>query len=353
MYFEGTISIDPSQLTHIEKVKPTKAFKRVFYYLTLGNVSDQVEKETFTAVSILQQLNDVLIHLGIDNIVRLSHDGIDFYLDKYGKEGDLKEAFDKYDLEIDHSMSTHYEKLVMVMEHDDTTFKYLLEIDINRTHKVGEYPIEMKVTGLLNQFKKSDKDRAAVESEMSDIFKDQEAYNKFKASKQYEFEQFLNEIKMAIIKLMKVDDVITKTKTKVVVPKNKVQEESDIRYDQSFGQYGVHYGYYGFSDFLFYSMLWSNMSHTNNITMYETHLESDMGEELGFFDEVDTSSDYFNDEVETDYHDLETESEDYSSDDFESNDTGFESTEDSGSWFDFGGDSDSDWGGFDDFDSDW
>ncbi|OHX64330.1 hypothetical protein [Flammeovirga pacifica] len=352
MYFEGNISIDPSQLTQIERVKPTKAFKRIFYYLTLGNVSDQIEKETFTAVSILQQINDVLLHLGIDNIVRLSHDGIDFYLDKEGKEGDLKEAFDKYDLEIDHSMSSHYDQLVMVMEHEDSGFKYLLEIVINRTHKLGEYPIEIKVTGLLNQFKKEGKDREKLRQEMSSVFENQEAHNKFKSNKLYEFEQFLNELKMAIIKLMKVDDVRAESKTKMVVPKAKVTSEEDMRHDQSYGQYGVHYGYYGFNDFLFYSMLWSSMSHDNHITVYDTHLESDMGEDIGFYEEVDTTTDYFDDEVETDIEELgEMNNEaDVTGSDFDSSDYDDDTTKsDGGSWFDFGGDDGgSDWGS-DDF----
>ena len=83
MYFESTIRIDPSQVTSIEKVKPTKAFKRMLYHLTKGGISEKEERETFTAISILQQLNKAFIQQGITNVIRLSHDDIDFYLEFY------------------------------------------------------------------------------------------------------------------------------------------------------------------------------------------------------------------------------------------------------------------------------
>jgi len=82
MYLEGIITIDPSQLTQIKKIKPTKAFKKFLHQLTLGAVSDKEERETFTAVAILQQLNASFRNLGINNIIKISHDDIDFYHDK-------------------------------------------------------------------------------------------------------------------------------------------------------------------------------------------------------------------------------------------------------------------------------
>ena len=55
MYFSASLSVDPSQMTHIDKVKPTKAFKKILYYLTAGGLSDKEEVETFTAIAVLQQ----------------------------------------------------------------------------------------------------------------------------------------------------------------------------------------------------------------------------------------------------------------------------------------------------------
>ena len=100
MYFQGKLTIDPSQLTKIERVKPRKAFKRILHYLTLGGVTEEQEVETFTAISILNQLFVVFINNNIHNIVRLSHDDRDFYLDEKGLTHDLKAALDYYETKI-------------------------------------------------------------------------------------------------------------------------------------------------------------------------------------------------------------------------------------------------------------
>ncbi|MGB0430643.1 MAG: hypothetical protein ACPGLV_09230, partial [Bacteroidia bacterium] len=69
MYLEGKITIDPAQLTKIEKIKPQKAFKKMLFFLTSGAISDKEEHETFQAVSILQQLNMCFRNQGINNII--------------------------------------------------------------------------------------------------------------------------------------------------------------------------------------------------------------------------------------------------------------------------------------------
>ena len=45
MYLENLITIDPSQLTKIEKIKPTKAFKKLLFSLTNGIISNKEERE--------------------------------------------------------------------------------------------------------------------------------------------------------------------------------------------------------------------------------------------------------------------------------------------------------------------
>ena len=85
MYFSGQLSVDPSQETVIERIKPTKVFRRFLHLMTLGGVSDRQEHETFTAVAVLQQFNMAFRALGISNLVRMARDDLDFYLDSEGK----------------------------------------------------------------------------------------------------------------------------------------------------------------------------------------------------------------------------------------------------------------------------
>lgn len=299
MYFEGNITIAPTGVSKIEKTKPTKVFSRLLYHLTLGQVSDKQVKESFTAVSILQKLNMVFLKNGIDDIIRLSHDNIDFYLDLEGKKNDLKDAFDQYDLEIDQSMAVHFDQLSLVLEHDDDVFKYLIEVTINRTHEVGTHPIEIAVSGLLKEFKSSGNDQDNLKEKLAQNIDTQEKYDAFKINRLGQFETFIDNLKLSIKGLIKIDEVTSKVLTKVVIPQQKIQSQKDITYRKNDGYRGMYYGYYGFDGYLYYNMMWSSTCHNHNITLHDTHFESPIGEELGHLQEADTSSDHFNDEVDT------------------------------------------------------
>ena len=216
MYFEGTITLDPSQITTINKIKPTKAFKKFLYHLTLGAISKKEERETFTAVAILQQINAALQAKGIDNIIKISHDDIDFYHDKEGKANDLKLAMDKYEIQINESMAVHFKQLQLVLEHEDINFKYLLEVYVNRDHEVGVYPIEIKVSALLKDFKSEQKT-----DKINTIVKNQETFEAFKTKKLIDFEYFLEELKLELKKQIELDDIDYYLKTKYVVPNKK------------------------------------------------------------------------------------------------------------------------------------
>ena len=153
MYFRGTLAIDPSQLTRIKKVSPTQGFRKLLFSIAGGQFGDKLEVETFKALNILQQIHGTFSTVGINNIIRLTHDDIDIYYDKNGEKNDLDFAMDKYQIQIDDSMSTHFKTLEMVLEHEDDTFKYLINITINKSHKEGEYPIEMVISAMLREFR--------------------------------------------------------------------------------------------------------------------------------------------------------------------------------------------------------
>ena len=77
MYFSSRLTVDPSQLTRIEKVEPTKAFKRLLHFMTGGAVSDKVEHETFAAVSVLQLSRQLQVPMPICEVVyHVLYDGM-------------------------------------------------------------------------------------------------------------------------------------------------------------------------------------------------------------------------------------------------------------------------------------
>ncbi|MCZ6900875.1 MAG: hypothetical protein O7F74_11610 [Bacteroidetes bacterium] len=284
MYLSGKLNINPAQLTEIEKIKPHKAFKKILYFITGGSIADKRERETFTAISILQQLNMVFRSMGITNIVRISQDDIDFYFDTQGKEDDLQDALDKYDIEMDEDVSRYFNVLYLVLEHLHGSYNYLIEIRINRTHDVGHHPIEIIINGLLVDFKSDGAKTQNVTDKMGEVFSSQENYDKYIKDKQEEFENFLNQLDQNIKKYIPIKEIEIQHQTRIIVPKEKIDQPGSIRKSTSSSD-PVFYGYYGMSDYFFYSYMWSSYSHDHHIHVQDTHLVTDEGAMIGHISE--------------------------------------------------------------------
>ena len=279
MYFRGKLTVDPHQLTKIQVIKPEGSFRQLFYHLTGGSAGDKKEVETFKAVSLIQQLYSTFSTLGIDNIIRLNHNDLEIYYDDTGQKEDFKLAIDKYSIEIDDSMSTFFNTLWMVLEHEDQQFKYLIEISVNRSHQVNEYPIEIIVSGLLKGFDEKDYGtQEELKEKMSQIFQSQHDYDQFINTKKEFFEGFLNSIAFELKKHVRIDDIKMSSKTRMVIQRDrqKVPEKSE---KPVYG--GVPSGYFGFGDLLLFSFLWSNMCFDHHIHVSNTELIGEAGNVFG------------------------------------------------------------------------
>lgn len=292
MYFTGTLSIDPAQVTRIRRVQPQRAFKRILYFLTLGAVSDRMEQETFTAVSILQQLYQAFDSVGVNNLIRLSHDDIDFYLDEAGKDKDLKAALDRYELETNAAMSQHFNRLQMVVEHSQGQFRYLIGINIHRNHSVGKYPIDIRIDGLFKQFEGGQ--ASEVEQKMRTIFADQDSYNSFVRMRKAEFDEFIGDLDMAIRRCIPVTDTRSSVKSGIIIPKKRVQnaQETVRSAGSNHSSYSpVYHNYHNTQDSFFYAYLWADMCHDHQIHVQDTRLYSDEGLVLGHIGEEGVAAD--------------------------------------------------------------
>ncbi|OEK06626.1 hypothetical protein [Roseivirga misakiensis] len=343
MYFSARISIDPSQLTKIERVEPDEMFRKFLHYVTAGATSKKVEHETFTTVSVLQQMNRLFWEIDINNIIRLSHDDIDIYYDKEGKKDDLKDALDAYELTVNDAMSHHFKTLHMVLEHEDNNFVYLIEIDINRIHAVGVYPIEIKVNALMKEFRKREgEDEESVKAKMKTRFSGQDVLDQFVQEQHLAFETFINDLGLRVRKHMKIDDVKIQIDKRVVMPKAKDRKpvfkgrrkNPTREYDPVFD------GYHGFGDILLYSFLWSTLLHDHHMHVSDVTLVGDNADVLGSIgaEGIDAGdADLFN--ADMDFDSIGADS--------LGDVGGFDAVTDAGadsSWFDFG---DIDVGGFD------
>jgi len=280
MFFSGNLAIDPSQMTKIETHAPDGFFKKLVFTLTkIGG--KKLEQESFSALSILQELKRVMQSAGINNVVRLAQDDIDFYFDHEEKDNDFDEALDKYDFEINQEYSSQFKVLHLILEHNKGSFKYLVDVKVNRTHKVGKYPIQINISGLLSEFKAKEGEEEAVKARMEEIFSSQTKYDAFLREKQTEFDSFMKNVEQHIRTYIRIDDVVADSQQKMVVPKEHAPKKMRDIAPSPGAPTTVFHGYPGMGGWLWYSMMWGSMCHSNNIHIQDTDLVSDDGDMIG------------------------------------------------------------------------
>ncbi len=277
MYFKGILSVDPKELTKIKIEKPSGNFKKIFHTITGGKIGDKKEIETFKAIALVQSIYSALSSIGINNIIRINHDDLEIFYDNKGEKDDFELAMTFYSIEIDDSMSTYFNQLWLVLEHDDKNFKYLIEISINRTHEVGEYPIEIIVSGLLKETKVGISSKTELKKKLNTVFKSQDDYNNYISSKQIEFNTFLSTISFELGKQMKLEEIKQIVKTRMLIQRG-TDENPALKKKPKFGD--VPYHYYGFEDYIFSSILWSDLIFELGFNIASFELIDELGSRL-------------------------------------------------------------------------
>lgn len=278
MFFSASLTVDPSKITRIQAIPPTKVFKKLLFYLSSGSISEKEEVETITAISILQQINRACRSIGVNNIVRLSKDDVDFYYDEEGRKDDLKETMDKFEFETDMIESEAFKTLELVLEHEDHQFKYLIEISVRRIHRVREYPIEVKVNGVLKQFDAGSED--TVKKQLSSVFASNDAYEAFVKGARLDFDRFVGDLEMALRKSIKVDDIRVRSANKIVRPKETAAPGGPSKARARNSAEPVFYGYPGFGDVMLYAWMWSALCHDHNIYIHDSDIVDETGAEV-------------------------------------------------------------------------
>ena len=266
MYLHGKLTIDPSQFTEIARLKPTKGFGRMAHFLTGGLVSSKEERETFCAVSILQQINVVMRSLEITNIVRLAKDETIFYEDNAGVEGDLKQALDQFEQKVNPAEAKLFNTLQLVLEHRVDELKCLLDIRVQRTHSVAEHPITITINGIPDTVE-AELGEDVVRQQLRSIFGSQPSYDAYVQSQKQSFTAFLEELKKAFTLRMRVDDVHVKSCVKIIRPRNRVHHREEIpKVTGSYYAYDpIFHDHDGLGEAFFVTWLWAEMCHTHDI----------------------------------------------------------------------------------------
>ena len=286
MYLYASMTIDPQQLTEIARVKPTKGFARLANVLTAGLVNSKEEWETFSAVTILQQINIVLRSLGVDNIIRLAKDETVFFEDTVGIEGDLKKAFEAFTADEKPKDVSLFNRLSLVVQHQTQELGYLIDIRIDRTHQVGKHPIRItinafpkelsNITSKENWFEQTERDAEELNAipredcnsnPLQKVFDSQDTYDSFIARYNQTFTSFLDDMEAAFKKHMEIDYVSVTSAIKIIRPKKRVNEPDDVPYSDDGDP--VFRGYRGTNDDFFYAWLWVDHCHSNDIRCHD------------------------------------------------------------------------------------
>lgn len=285
MFFLAKIEIDPSQITIIKKIDQESVWSKLADMLTMGSISDRQEQETFTVISILHQIQMGLMRMKVDNVVKISVDDFDYFTDKESKEHDLQIAMDNLEKNIDSVESERFELINLVLEHKDGNMKYVIDIKIKRKHPVGEYPVVIRINGMMMDFMlRENESLDHLKNRMSHVFSSQEDYDNHLQKNEDYFQTFVREFEHNLSKFIRVDGIKIFVTRKLPRPKLIPQLEQAIAFPKSVEPAFV--GYPGIDKYLRYSMLWGNECSDNNITCSDFVLVDEHGNDILTFGKV-------------------------------------------------------------------
>ncbi|NMM46917.1 hypothetical protein [Marinigracilibium pacificum] len=279
MILVGDILVDPSRKTITENKKPGTLTKKLFYYLTAGVFSEKIEKETFEAVQILQQLYAVLQSVEIDNIVRLQVDGQDTYFDNEGLKNDLSSAISKFE-NLRKQSSSEFDTLKMILEHSDSFFNYFIIISYQSIHEQGKFPIRVRVFGLFKEFEATNTENAErLKVRLSPIFKNQEGYNLYVKGKKSRFDSFLKSLRLNFKRNIDSDEIIHEEIDQLLIGLRDIKSVKDIPLNPDVSL-PIFHGYYDLNKKVFYSYLWTDLLIESEFWINNTTIVSASGEVL-------------------------------------------------------------------------
>jgi hypothetical protein len=288
MYMSGKLAIDPNLLATTRR-KPTKGFRRFAEILTAGLIAEREVHQTFSALSILQEINGVLRSLGITDVVRFTKDNTVIYEDPDSHDtDDMRLVLDRVSQDSRSRSSSIFQTMSLLLEHHLPEITLVIEVRIRRTHAIGEDPIQIIVNGLAAAFSQQEKDTAAVNLDRS--FEDQLGYNAFSDHFRDQFDDFMQELEDAVRRHMRVDQVRRRLEAKIVRPQ---QDQSTVA---AFGSRGdspssasrgsdpVFQRYDATSDAFAYCWIWSTMMNSHDIRHQDVTIVDERGGAVGMID---------------------------------------------------------------------
>lgn len=279
MFLTANLEIDPSQITKIKRVNNDNVLFKLYDVLTANINNQSIEQETFTVVSILNQIQMGLMRLGVNNVIKINVDNFNYFYDGEGKEDDLFDAFHSIEQNIEPLESQHFNEIELVLEHLDEDIKYLIDVTIMRKHKVGEFPIKIRINGAFTDLRLEDnEDISVVENKLALICQEQVTYDKYIRAKRMIFQTFVSEFEHTLSKFIKIDGITLKFIDKMVRPKILVPGRREIRENNKSEPF--FHGFHGINKCLTYTLYWGKHVSKNSLYVKDFTLCDDFGKDI-------------------------------------------------------------------------
>ncbi len=277
MFFCSKIEIDPSQITEIKYTGNAGLFSQ---FLNAIKGSEKVEKETFSAMAILEKLYNGLTELGLTNVIRLAIDDFDYFFDSESNKDDLKDAMVAVKQHLDPTSSNLFSNIFLVVEESREGIKYIIEFRIQRTHKVGEYPIKIHVNALFDDLKinvndEQEKEINLLKQKLSTIFESNESYNSYINGKFVAYERFVKNLFFQLGKFIEVDAIKHITDKRLIRPSKLIENPSEVEFHSK--SFSIFYGYPETTEYIFYAWLWCQYCYENSINLRNVKLVDSHG----------------------------------------------------------------------------
>lgn len=146
MKYTASILIKPGYDHKIISPQEENIYKRIKSLFIIQE--EPLTEELINAPQLLHKIGFALGQCGLNNLVRISHDEHDFYIDTQNRENDLKAVLDDFNLEIQTYFERHFQEIGITLEDQKDGMNYAVSVRLSRLHYPEAFPLRIKLTGV-------------------------------------------------------------------------------------------------------------------------------------------------------------------------------------------------------------
>lgn len=289
MYFNANIEIDPKYAEKSVSFENSGLMNKILRLVGAGSGKNMVAKESYTALSVLQNIYNGLSDSGVSNLIWLTVDEMDYYIDELGEDDDLKKGVEIVKETIDPVTSEYFDHIHLVSEHTDEILKYLIDIHIDRRHKVSEWPIKLRVIAVFKDLMlKEGETKDSLVSRMEYIFSEEANYEDYVSTRKQHFEDFLDRLEDNLIKYIAADGIKRNTTRNIIRPKRTIERKYQMK--QGDIAHPLYFDYKGLKKYFFYCWHWGEQCHRFGLYLQNTVIVDEKGCDVATIKEIGVSA---------------------------------------------------------------